>query len=106
MSFLFLGCLLASFKALESIYSICPLVLLNSSEAHFSMAFSCCSSSLKAKAFFLLITILQRFHKFRNNGDQFRVKRSLRLVVSFCILQIFTLYFAKNMVHLLKNNNF
>lgn len=52
----FLGSLLASFKALLIIHSIWPLVLRNSSAAHFSTAERISGSNLNTKGFFLAIT--------------------------------------------------
>ena len=47
------GFLPASFNALVMMYSNCPLVLRNSSAAHFSTALSVRGSSRRTKGFFL-----------------------------------------------------
>lgn len=53
----FFGSLPAFFNASRMIHSNCPLVLLNSSSAHFSTAFIIFSSNLRAKGFLAAIRL-------------------------------------------------
>ena len=47
----------AFFSAVDSIHSICPFALRNSSAAHFSMASNISESTRRAKFFFIIIDI-------------------------------------------------